>query len=291
MRLYHACRLINYLNSFMPENSLPFGPIFSHVEPVLPVKDIAKTIQYWQKVLGFQTEWTWGEPPNIGAVSWQKVHVQFILNPELAESSIGNSLWIRVRHIDALYEIHQRNGAEIVDPPSNKPWGMTQYAVRDNNGYYLVFADIIREHQIRSSHLPAGIVILSRKPQAEEYESLKLSVGWGASPSEEDLRLRLSAAIYGAVAEDTGTGNVIGCGLVLGDHASFFYVKDLMVHPQWQGQRVGTALMKELSDWIEKNAPNNSLAALICGEGLESFYQKFGFATAFAMIRYTQRGQ
>ena len=41
-------------------------PIFSHVEPVLAVKDVLETIVYWQDVLGFPAKWTWGEPPTLG---------------------------------------------------------------------------------------------------------------------------------------------------------------------------------------------------------------------------------
>ncbi len=273
----------------MATESLPYSPVFSHVEPVLAVKDINATIQYWKNVLGFQEQWTWGEPPTVGAVSWQKIHVQFIFNPALADLSVGNSLWIRVRHIDALYEIHRHNGAEIVKPLENEAWGMAQYIVRDNNGYYLIFADVIRDEQKSNAHVPGEIIITGRKPHANEYASLMSSVGWGELHSKDELELRLNAAIYGAIAEDTRRGEVIGCGLVLGDHASFFYLKDLMVHPQWQRQRVGTDLMKNLTNWIETNAPNSSLVALISGENLEPFYQQFGFISAFSMIKYIQR--
>ena len=47
-------------------------PIFSHVEPIFPVRDIPETIRYWQEVPGFPNKWTWGEPPTNGGVSWQK---------------------------------------------------------------------------------------------------------------------------------------------------------------------------------------------------------------------------
>jgi len=101
----------------------------------------------------------------------------------------------------------------------------------------------------------------------------------------------LAAAVFGVVAEDTVKGEVIGCALLLGDHATFYYVKDVMVHPDWQGKRVGTALMQELTNWLEKNAVSNALVALISGETLEPFYQPFGFAKAFSMIRYIHRNE
>ena len=75
-------------------------PVFSHVEPVLAVKDILETTTYWHEVLGFPNKWTWGDPPDHGGVSWHGVFIQFTLSPDLAEKSKGNSIWIRVKNID-----------------------------------------------------------------------------------------------------------------------------------------------------------------------------------------------
>ena len=99
----------------------------------------------------------------------------------------------------------------------------------------------------------------------------------------------LAAAIFAVVAEDIVNGETVGCALLLGDHASFYYVKDVMVCPHWQSKRVGAALVQALTDWLEKNAADNALVSLITGEGLEPFYQQFGFAQAFSMLRYMHR--
>jgi GNAT superfamily N-acetyltransferase len=82
---------------------------------------------------------------------------------------------------------------------------------------------------------------------------------------------------------------VIGCALLLGDNTSFFYVKDLMVHPAWQGKRVGSALMQELTNWLETNAPDNAFVGLFTGEQLAQFYQQFGFMKSFGMHRRISR--
>jgi len=106
------------------------SPIFSHVEPIFPVSDIPETIRYWQEVLGFTHHWTWGEPPSHGGVSWQKAFVQFLRHPDLAAASKGNAIWIRLRHIEELYALHQKNKAEIVAPLELQAYGMVQYSVR-----------------------------------------------------------------------------------------------------------------------------------------------------------------
>ena len=275
----------------MENSEIGLQPIFLHVEPVLAVQDISETVSYWQDILGFPQKWTWGEPPNHGGVSWQKVFIQFSKNQELATVSKGNSIWIRIQHIDTLYSFHQMKNAEIVSPLENRPWGMAEYIVREINGYYLCFSSPASEREQSAASLPASIRIIERTPTVKEFRNLATAVGWSASTNEEIGERSLAAALFAVVAEDTMKGEIVGSALLLGDHATFYYIKDVMVHPDWQGKRIGTALMQALNDWLEKNAINNALVALISGEALEPFYQQFGFAKAFSMIRYIHRNE
>ncbi|MDQ6480302.1 GNAT family N-acetyltransferase [Dyadobacter sp. LHD-138] len=258
-------------------------PVFVHVEPVLCVKNITETIAYWHNVLGFPGKWTWGDPPDHGGVSWHDVSVQFSLNPELASVSEGHSIWIRVKNIRTLYKLHQKKGIHIALPLENKPWGMTQYTIREINGYYLSFADQISDREAVSKQLPGNIRIVHRKPTISEYRKLISSVGWSTTASDEVLRFQLSAVLHAVVAEDIATEEAVGCVLLLGDNVSFYYVKDMMVHPYWQGQRVGTAMMRAISQWLDTHASAGALAGLFTGEGLADFYQQAGFSKAFGM--------
>jgi GNAT superfamily N-acetyltransferase/uncharacterized glyoxalase superfamily protein PhnB len=270
------------------ENGLQ--PVLSHVEPVLAVHDVSETISYWQNVLGFPTKWTWGEPPVHGAVSWQKAHIQFSRNPDLAAASKGNSIWIRLQRLEELYKIHQERKAEIVAPLANQPWGMAQYTIRDINGYYIDFAGVITGKE-KSASLTGNVQVVERIPSVEEYRNLAAAVGWSPSSNDDMIKAILAAAIVAVVAEDTTSGETIGCALLLGDHATFYYVKDVMVHPDWQHKHVGTTLMQALTGWLEKNAANNALVSLITGEALEPFYQQFGFTQSFAMLRHIHRDE
>ena len=268
------------------ENNLQ--PILSHVEPVLAVHDVSASITYWQEVLGFPEKWMWGEPPVHGAVSWHKAFIQFTRDPALADASKYNSLWIRVRRVQELYKIHQRHNAEIVAPLEDKPWGMAQYTVKDINGYFIHFAGPIPGKEKNATSTPP-VRIVARTPAVHEYRALASAVGWSPSESDEKIMAMLNAAIFAVVAENTLNAEVVGCALLLGDHASFYYVKDVMVLPNWQGNHVGSALMNALNEWLDKNGANHALVALISGENLEPFYQQFGFTQAFSMIRHIQR--
>ena len=270
-------------------NDEPIGSP-SHAEPILAVNDILETVNYWHDTLGFPDKWTWGEPPNYGGVAWNGAFIQFNLAPQLATTSKGNAIFIRVRELEALYQFHQKKNAKIVEPLENKLWGMAGYTVEEINGYYIIFAGApIPDKGKTSTGLPSTVKIIARFPTVKEYQDLTASVGWSAFSSHEVVTKLLESPVFAVVAEDEATKQTIGCGLVLSDLASFYYIKDLVVHPSWQSNHVGTAMMKELTNWIEKNGANSSLVALITGENLSLFYKRFGFTPAFAMIRYIQR--
>ena len=132
--------------------------------------------------------------------------------------------------------------------------------------------------------MPPAVRIIERVPTVNEYQHLVKAVGWHVK-TDALVELALASVVYANVAEDVNTKDVIGCVLLLGDHASFYYVKDMMVLPQWQSKRVGTALMEKLNEWVEKNAPEHALVGLYTGENLAPFYRQFGFSPAFGMCR------
>src|SRR4030095_9176143 len=218
-----------------------------HVEPILAVHDILETVTYWHDVLGFPDKWTWGEPPEHGGVSWHGTFIQFSHNSELASVSKGNAIFIRVRELEALYDFHQNKKAVIVEPLENKPWGMAGYTVQDINGYYIIFAGgLISDKRTGSKEFPSTVKINSRKPTVKEYQYLTSSVGWSMYSNDDVVTKLLAAPVFAVIAEDTATNKVVGCALLLSDNASFYYIKDLVVHPDYQNKHVGTAMMKEL---------------------------------------------
>ncbi|HEV8506409.1 MAG TPA: GNAT family N-acetyltransferase [Chitinophagaceae bacterium] len=259
----------------------------SHVEPVLAVKDVTETVEYWHQVLGFPNKWTWGEPPNHGGVTWQGVFIQFSQQPKLASVSQGNSIFIRVKNVETFYDFHKNKNAEIVEPLENKPWGLAGYTLRDINGYSVVFAGPPIAQKLKTESTPETVRIISRIPTAREYVSLISAVGWDKYYNHSLTEKILAAPVHGVVAEHEN--QVIGCALILSDEASFYYVKDVMVHPGWQRKHVGSLLMKELTSWLDANAPENAYVGLFTGENLAAFYKQFDFAPVFGMHRSVQR--
>ncbi|MBX2897402.1 MAG: GNAT family N-acetyltransferase [Cyclobacteriaceae bacterium] len=262
-------------------------PSLDHVEPVLPVRDVNQTIAYWRDVLGFQTQWTSGEPPDIGAVSWGAVHVQFYESKEFIVHPVRHYVWIKARQLSALYAMHQKNKAEIVTPFQATNWGFSEYIVQDLNGHHLIFTAPGADRQpVPKQTVPVKIV--DRTPTFDEACKLSESVNW-KTPDLSAYKQNLESTVYGVVAENSETGAAVGCAYLLGDGKSIFYVKDVIVNPLWQHQQIGTRLMHAIEQWLDKNAPAHATAGLFCGEQLAPFYKQFKFVQACGMYRVIDR--
>lgn len=257
------------------------SPVLQHAEPVLAVRNVIESVAYWQDVLGFTDKWIW-DPPTLGAVSWRgAANIQFSEEPELAAASVGNSVWIRMRNIEALYALHQKNGANIVDPLQIRPWAHKQYTIRDINGYYIHFGAVAKARNPAPETSPFRITL--RVPTLAEHSKLMRAVGW--LKDGEEVKYYPAVFRMATVAEDATTGEAVGCAYLVGDNMSFYYIREVMVLPAWQGWGIGTAVVQGLIDWLKANAHPKAVVGLFTGDHLASFYQQFGFIQACGMYR------
>jgi hypothetical protein len=58
----------------------------------------------------------------------------------IREHQIHPEIFIWLSDADRAFKVHVANGAEIIEPISDRTWGVRQYVVKEINGYYLKFA-------------------------------------------------------------------------------------------------------------------------------------------------------
>jgi GNAT superfamily N-acetyltransferase len=265
-------------------------------EPIFPVADVVATVGYYRDVLGFREGWTWGEPPDFGGVRWGKIGAMFSL-PSDSNVKVGGQ-WhsFFLEGIDALHDFHSRNGATICSPLEVKPWGLREYTVCDLNGHYLRFGQRGSDRSATDGREPApNVVIVERLPTPEEYLGLVRAVGWArghqADGDQTDRAARaLAGARFGVVAVDGG--HAVGSGMVLGDGATFAYLKDIMVHPEWQARGLGTRIVEALLAALRRSEHDGMLVTLFTGQYLAEFYEQFGFSgpeTLYGMSQSIER--
>ena len=90
-----------------------------------------------------------------------------------------------------------------------------------------------------------------RAPTAEEYTGLRSLVGWWDT-DRDATATALKHSLFSVVAVEKGA--VVGCARVIGDRGLYFYLQDLIVHPDFQSRGLGKSLMTELMKYVTANA-------------------------------------
>jgi hypothetical protein len=125
------------VESLLKAGAAPKDATFNHfaaVIPVLNVKNVPASIDYYVNKLAFELEWQYGDPPGFACVVRDKVRI-FLC--EGAQGAPGMWMVIDVQDVDALYDDYKRRGAIIRQPPTNFPWGMREMNVQDLDGHRL----------------------------------------------------------------------------------------------------------------------------------------------------------
>ncbi len=122
------------------------------------------------------------------------------------------------------------------------------------------------------------VSIKNNKISANDFNYLTDRVGWGT----RDVKVveeALNNTLYSVSIYDDN--KIIGYGRIIGDKTIFLYIQDIMVIPEYQGQKIGTKIMNALLTKIDeyKKVNPNLRTYLGASKGKENFYEKFGFKT------------
>lgn len=113
------------------------------VQPVLPVPDLAAAIAWYQRVLGFELDFTHGEPAyyarvKVGDRSWgDPIYIHLHQQARLPQPCGETRLHVG-HDIDGLHAHVVAAGAEVMLPPTNQPWGLREIMLRAPGGHVLV---------------------------------------------------------------------------------------------------------------------------------------------------------
>lgn len=70
---------------------------------------------------------------------------------------------------------------------------------------------------------------------------------------------------------------MIAFGRIVGDGHIYFYIQDVIVEPQYQGNGVGCKIMDSLMHWWRTETESRGFLMLMAAEGKFHLYQKYGF--------------
>jgi GNAT superfamily N-acetyltransferase len=116
-----------------------------------------------------------------------------------------------------------------------------------------------------------------RLPTVEEHRALATSVGWDDHFDWDTLPQSLAGSLTGVVVLQGG--DPVAMGRLVGDGAHYFYLQDVIVHPDHREGGLGTLVLEELLAWVERTAPSDAFVGLFSSPEAETLYADHGFGT------------
>lgn len=112
---------------------------------------------------------------------------------------------------------------------------------------------------------------------AEQFTRLWESV-WGNAPTLEQIRLALENTLFSVSICDND--KCVAMARMIGDKGLCYYIKDVVVDPEYQGKGLGRTLIDELLKYISENGVSGTsvFVELAAMPDKIPFYEKFGFS-------------
>lgn len=127
-----------------------------------------------------------------------------------------------------------------------------------------------------SENFMSNYIIKHNELTAEQFIELWETV-WGDGPSLEQTELALKNTIFRISVWDED--KLVAMARMLGDMGLDYYIKDVVVRPEYQHQGIGRMMINELMNFINDNGVKGTeiFVELCAVPDKIPFYQKFGF--------------
>lgn len=111
---------------------------------------------------------------------------------------------------------------------------------------------------------------------AEQFIELWETV-WGDGPSLAQTKLAMQHTLFRVSIWDAD--RIVAMARMLGDMGLNYYIKDVVVRPEYQGKGIGRMLINELIKFVNDNGVRGTdiFVELCAVPDKVPFYEKFGF--------------
>ena len=122
----------------------------------------------------------------------------------------------------------------------------------------------------------SDLIVKYNELTAEEFIELWETV-WGNGPSLEQTRLAMKHTLFRVSIWDGDY--IVAMARMNGDMGLNYYIKDVVVRPEYQGKGIGRMLINELRRFINDNGVKGTdiFVELCAFPDKIPFYAKFGF--------------
>jgi uncharacterized glyoxalase superfamily protein PhnB len=108
---------------------------------VFPVSDVGTSLAHYRDALGFEVEFTYGEPLAYAGVERGGAAIHLQAGGDTQRRPGQAAIYVFVTGVDALYEELRSRGARILVEPKTYDYGMRDFAIIDPDGNQLTFGE------------------------------------------------------------------------------------------------------------------------------------------------------
>ena len=117
-------------------------------------------------------------------------------------------------------------------------------------------------------------VLVEELPSAAEFIELRRLMG-APEVDEKTATKTTKNAVFSVCLRDRG--RLLGLARVVGDGVLYFYISDVIVHPELRGSGYGVMLMNAVMRYLKGAAGPGAMIVVVPLKDRESFYERFGF--------------
>jgi len=131
------------------------------------------------------------------------------------------------------------------------------------------------ETAVETHSLEGPYTLEPTAPSPAAFVGLREAAGMAPRSLEAATR-GLPNSLFAVRVRHRPTDEVVAMGRIVGDDGAVYQISDMAVHPDHQGQGLGTAVMERLLEYLEETAPKTAYVNLIAD--VDGFYEQFDFA-------------
>jgi predicted enzyme related to lactoylglutathione lyase len=111
--------------------------------------DFERSFRFYAESLGLHVYREWGSGSSRGAVFFLGGGFLELSGSSRTTGSENTRLWLQVRDVNAVGREFRDVGVEIIEPPTDKPWGLREMQIRDPDGLRIVIVEVPENHPLR----------------------------------------------------------------------------------------------------------------------------------------------
>ena len=116
---------------------------------LLHPKDFERTLRFYSESLGLHIYREWGSGSNRGVVYFLGGGFLELSGSSHTSANQNVGLWWQVRDVDAVGDVLKETRVDVIEPPTDKPWGLREMQIRDPDGLRIVIVEVPENHPIR----------------------------------------------------------------------------------------------------------------------------------------------